>query len=65
MPAPDQLESWHDDLPTPRSLDNKVSRLFNVWSRQSDKADLLDTLIRSLVSADPDSFPNTRNLLVL
>jgi hypothetical protein len=34
-------------------------------SRQSDRADLPDTLMKSLVSADPDSFPNIRILLVL
>ena len=33
--------------------------------RQSDRADLLDTLMESLVSADPDIFPNTIILLVL
>jgi len=32
---------------------------------QSDEADLLDTLMNSLVSADPDSFPNIILLLVL
>ena len=58
MPNPDQFESWHDDLPTPRSLDNEVSRQFNMRFRQFDRADLLDTLIKYLVSADPDSFPN-------
>jgi hypothetical protein len=34
-------------------------------SRQSDRADLPDTLMKSLVSANPDSFPNIRILLVL
>jgi len=32
---------------------------------QSDRADLPDNLMTSVVSADPDSFPNIRNLLVL
>ena len=36
-----------------------------MWSRQSDRADLPDTLTKSLVSAGPDSFPNIRILLVL
>jgi len=36
-----------------------------IWSRQTDKADLPDTLMKYLVSADPDSFPNIRILLVL
>ena len=36
-----------------------------MWSRQSDRADLPDTLKKSLVSADPDSFPNNIILLVL
>jgi len=36
-----------------------------MWSRQSDRADLPNTLMKSLVSADPDSFPNIRILLVL
>ena len=61
----DQFEPWHDDLRTPSSLDNEVSRWFNMWSRQSDRADLTDTLMKSLVSTDPDSFPNIRILLVL
>ena len=61
----DQFESWHDDLLTPRSFDVEVSRWFNMWSRQSDRADLPDTLMKSLVSADPDSFPNIIILLVL
>jgi len=65
MPPPEQFESWHDALLTPRSLDNEVSRLFNVWSKQSDKANLPDTLMKSLVSADPDSFPNIKIVLVL
>ena len=34
-------------------------------SRQSDRADLPDTLMKSLVSADPDSFPNYKILPVL
>ena len=40
-------------------------RCFIIWSRQSDRADLPDTLIKSLVSADPDSFPKIIILLVL
>jgi len=47
---------WHD-MPTPRSIDIEVSRWFNMWFRQSDTVDLPDTLMKSLVSADPDSFP--------
>ena len=35
-----------------------------MWSRESDRADLPDTLMKSLVSADPDSFPNIIILLV-
>jgi len=65
MPRPDQFESSHDDLPTPRTLDSELSRWFNMWSRQSVRADLPDTLMKSLVSADTDSFPNIRILLVL
>ena len=65
MPPPEQFESWDDDLLTPRSLDNEVSRLINMWSKQSDTADLPDTLMKSLVSADPDSFPNITILLIL
>jgi len=61
MPPPDQFESWHDRLLTPRSLDNEVSRWLNTWSR----ADLPDILIKSLVSTDSDSFLNIRILLVL
>ena len=60
----EQFESWHDDLLTPRTLDNEVSGWFNMWSRQSDRVDLPDTLMKSLVSTDPDSFPNIRILLV-
>jgi len=63
--SPDQLESWHDDLPTPRILDNEVSRRFNMWPRESDRFGLLDTLMKSLVSADPDCFSNIIILLVL
>jgi len=51
------FESWHDDLPTLRSLDKEVSRCFNMWSRQSDKADLPDTTMKF--------FPNIRMFLVL
>ena len=29
-----------------------------MWSKQSDRADLPDTLMKSLVFGDPDSFPN-------
>jgi len=67
MPSPDQFESWDDNLPIPRSLDNDVSGWVNMWSRQSDRADLPDTstLVKSLVSSDPDFFPKIRNLLVL
>ena len=36
-----------------------------MWSRQSDSADLPDTLMNSLVFADPDTFPNIIILLVL
>ena len=36
-----------------------------MWSRQCDRADLPDTLMKSFVSADPDSFPNIIILLVL
>jgi len=36
-----------------------------MWSRQSDRADLSETLIKSLVSADPDSFPNIRNTVLV
>ena len=52
-------------MPTPNLLDNEVSRWFNMCSRQSVSADVPDTLMRSLVSADPDSFPNIKFLLVL
>jgi len=66
MPTPKQLiESCHDDMLTLKSLDNEVSRWFNMWSRQSDRDDLPDTLMKCLVSADSDSFPNIRILLVL
>ena len=30
IPLPEQFESWHDDLLTSRSLDNDVSRWFNM-----------------------------------
>ena len=36
-----------------------------MWSRQSDRVNLSDTLMNSIVSADLDSFPNIRILLVL
>jgi len=52
----DQFELWHDDLPTPRSLDNELFRWFNMWSRQYDTADLAVTFIKS--------FQNIRILLV-
>ena len=65
MPPPEQFESWHDDLLTPRTLDNEVSRWLNIWSRQSDRADLPDTLMKSLASPDQDTFPNIIILLVL
>ena len=65
MPPTDQFESWHDDLSTLRSLDNELARCFSMRSRQCDRADLPDTLMKSLVSADPDSFPNIIILLVL
>ena len=65
IPPPEQFESWHDNLLSSRSLDKQVYRWFNMWSRQSDNADLPDTLMKSLISADPDSFVNIRILLVL
>jgi len=36
-----------------------------MWSKQSDRADLPDTLMKSLVSANRDSFPNVIILLGL
>jgi len=36
-----------------------------MWSTQSDRADLPDTLMKALVSADPESFPNIKILPVL
>jgi len=36
-----------------------------MWSRQSDRADLPDIFMKSLVSADPDIFQNIRILPVL
>jgi len=35
-----------------------------MWSRQSDRADLHDILIKPLVSADPDILPNIRILML-
>ena len=64
-PCPEHFHSWHDDLPTPKLLDNEVSRWFNMCSRQSDRADLPDTLMKSLVYADPDIIPSIIILLVL
>jgi len=60
-----QFELWHEGLLTPMPLDNEVSRWFNMWSRKSDAADLPVTLMKSLVFADPNSFPNIRIWLVL
>jgi len=62
MPPPKQFESWHDDLLTARSLENEVSIWFSMWYWC---ADLVDTWMKSLISADPDSFPNITILLVL
>jgi len=61
----EQFQLRHDDMLTTRSLDKEVSRWFNMWSRQSTNADLPDTLMKSLVFADPDSFPKIIILLVL
>jgi len=36
-----------------------------MWSRQSDRVDLSDTFMKSLVSADPNPFLNIIILLVL
>jgi len=36
-----------------------------MWSRQSDRVDLPDTLMKTLVFADPNSVSNIINLLVL
>jgi len=61
----ESFESWHDDLPTPRSLNNELSRWFNMWSRQSYRVDSSDILMKSLASADLVSFPNIRIVLGL
>jgi len=37
----------------------------SIWSSQSDRANLPDSLMKFLVSADPDSFPIIIILLVL
>jgi len=65
MSPAEQFESWHDELLTARSLDNKASRWFNMLSRQSDRNDLHDTLMKSLLSTNRDSFRNIIILLVL
>ena len=44
MLAPKQFESCHEDMLTPKSLDNDVSRWFNIWSRQSDTTILRDSI---------------------
>jgi len=65
LPHPEKFQSWHEDLLNPKSLDNEVSRWFNMWSRQCDRADFPDTLMKSLAPAAPDCFPNIIVLLVL
>jgi len=52
-------------MPPPEQFDNEVSRWFNMLTRQYDGADLPDTLLKSLVCADPDIFQNIIILLVL
>ena len=63
--SPDQFKSLAWRPASPGSLDNEVSRWFNMCSWQFNSAYLPDTLMKSLLSSDPDSFPNIIILLVL